>query len=88
MGIDDQNRVEIPGTKLHGVVLGTVSASLPGDMAGLKSGDIVIEFDKIPIRTAEELTYRIQVAIPYKTIDVVIMRGSERMVIPVKMGHR
>ena len=88
LGIDDQETVEIPGTKLHGVRLGTVSASLPGDMAGLKPGDIVLEFDKIPIRTDGELNYRIQAAIPYKTIDLVIMRGSERMVIPVKMGRR
>jgi S1-C subfamily serine protease len=88
LGIDDQETVEIPGTKLHGVRLGEVTASLPGDMAGLKSGDVVIEFDKIPIRTDDELNFRIQAAIPYKMIDVVIMRGSERMVIPVKMGRR
>ena len=88
LGIDDQEQVEIPGTKLHGVRLGEVTASLPGDMAGLKSGDIVIQMGDIPIRTASELNYRIQVAIPYKPIDFVIMRGSERMVIPVKMGRR
>ena len=92
MGIDDQERVEIAGTKLHGVRLGTIQKSLPADMAGLKSGDVVIEFntdgDKIPIRTAEELNARIQRAIPYTTIQVVIMRGSERLEIPVKMGAR
>jgi S1-C subfamily serine protease len=88
LGIDDQETVEIPGTKLHGVRLGEVTTSLPADMAGLKSGDVVIQMGDIPIRTAAELNYRIQVATPYKPLDFVIMRGSERMVITVKMGHR
>ncbi|MCU1265513.1 MAG: hypothetical protein JWM21_1831 [Acidobacteria bacterium] len=88
LGIDDQETVEIPNTKLHGVLLGEVTPSLPGDMAGLKSGDIVIKFGDIPIRTADELNYRIQVAIPYETIPIKIMRGSETLDIPVKMGRR
>ncbi|MDQ2856677.1 MAG: PDZ domain-containing protein, partial [Acidobacteriota bacterium] len=88
LGIDDQETVEIPGTKLHGVQLGEVTPSLPGDMAGLKSGDIVIESDKIPIRTASELNYRIQVAIPYETILIKVMRGSETLPISVRMGRR
>lgn len=88
LGIDDQETVEIPNSKLHGVQLGTVQASLPADMAGLKSADIVLEFDKIPIRTAEELNYRIQAAIPYKEIVIKVMRGTEQLDIPVRMGRR
>jgi len=87
LGIDNQETVEIPNTKLHGVLLGKVSPSLPGDMAGLKSGDIVIEFDKIAIRTEEELNYRIHAAIPYETIVIKVMRGSEVLAIPVRMGR-
>ena len=85
---DNSERVEIPGTKMFGVRLDDISASLPADMAGIREGDIVIEFDKIPIRTPEELTSRVRRAIPYSTIDVVVMRGAERMTIPVKMGKQ
>lgn len=88
LGINGQRTVEIPNTKLHGVLLGEVTKSLPGDMAGLKDGDIVIEFDKIPIRTDDELNYRIQIAIPYQTIMIKVIRGSETLEIPVKMGQR
>ena len=88
LGIENQETVEIPGTKLHGVLLSRVSQSLPGDMAGLKSGDIVIDFAGTPIRTVEELNSRIQFAIPYETIVIKIMRGSETLEIPVKMGRR
>jgi S1-C subfamily serine protease len=88
LGIDDQRAVDIPNTTIRGVVLGTVKPSLPADMAGLKNGDVVIEFGGTAIRTAEELNHRIQRAIPYETTDVVVMRNGERLKIPVKMGRR
>lgn len=79
-------RVEIPGTKMFGVRLDRLEASLPADMAGIKEGDVVIEFDGIPIRTPEELHSRVRRAKPYETVDVVVIRGGERLQIPVKMG--
>ena len=85
---DDTERVPIPGTKMFGVRLDDVSPSLPADMAGIKNGDIVIEFDGVPIRTPEELGWRIRRAIPYSTVKVVVMRGSEKLEIPVKMGKQ
>jgi hypothetical protein len=87
-GINNQQRVEIPGTNLHGVRLGTVDANYPADMAGLKKGDIVIAFDEVPIRTSDELDARIQRAVPYTTVVVQIIRGDERLGIPVKVGRR
>jgi S1-C subfamily serine protease len=56
-------------------------------MAGVKQGDIVIEFDKIPIRTTDEFEMRVRRAIPYSTINLVVMRGNEKVTIPVKMGR-
>lgn len=83
---DDTERVPIEGTKLFGVRLDDISPNLPADMAGIKEGDVVIEFDNVPIRTPEELSSRVRRAIPYSTINVVVMRGKERLEIPVKMG--
>lgn len=88
LGIDNQEVVEVSGTKLHGVKLGSVDPSMSAALAGLKDGDIVIEFDKTPIRTEGELSARIHRSVPYSTVPVVVMRGSERLEIPVKMGRR
>jgi len=85
---DNTDRVPIPGTKMFGVKLDDVSPSLPADMAGIKQGDIVVEFDGVPIRTPEELSSRIKRALPYSTIKVVVMRGTEKIEIPVKMGRQ
>ena len=80
----------IPGTKISGVLLEprSIDRSMPADMAGIKEGDIIFEFDGIPIRTPQELTYRIRRAIPYSTVTVALMRGTQKMEIPVKMGKR
>jgi S1-C subfamily serine protease len=89
-GFDDDNveRVPIPGTKMFGVRLDEISPNLPADMAGIKEGDIVIEFDGVPIRTPEEMSSRVQRALPYSTVKVVVMRGTEKIEIPVKMGRQ
>ena len=78
----------MPGTNTYGVQLNDISASLPADMAGIKNGDIVVEFAGIPIRTPGELKSRILRAIPYDTVKVVVMRDGERKEIPVKMGKK
>ncbi len=78
----------IPGTKMFGVRLDDIEANLPADIAGVKDGDIVIEFDGIPIRTPEELVSRVRRALPYSTINLIVMRGAERLEIPVKMGKQ
>jgi len=89
-GYDDGNseRVPIAGTKIFGVRLDEVHQSRPADLAGIKEGDIVTEFDGIPIRTPEELSWRVRRALPYSTVKVVVMRGSEKLEIPVKMGKQ
>ncbi|MCM3901300.1 MAG: PDZ domain-containing protein [Pyrinomonadaceae bacterium] len=85
---DDTERVPIPGTKIFGVKVNDISQSRPADLAGVKEGDIIIEFDGTPIRTPEELSSRVIRAIPYSTVDVVLMRGAEKLTIPVKMGKQ
>jgi membrane-associated protease RseP (regulator of RpoE activity) len=84
---DDMERVQVPGTKIHGVRLKEVFKNRPAYIAGLRDGDVVIEFDKIPIRTPEELNKRIDRALPDTVVTVVVMRGAERLEIPVKMGE-
>jgi S1-C subfamily serine protease len=88
-GYEESNseRVPIPGTKLFGVRLDDINSSMPADMAGIKEGDIVIEFDGVPIRTTDEFLSRVRRAIPYDIVKVVVMRGEERLEIPVKMGR-
>ena len=89
-GFDDGDTeiVEIPGTKMHGLRLDSVLQSRPADMAGIKKGDVVVEFDGVPIRTVDEFRMRVRRALPYSTVKVVVMRGDQKVEIPVKMGRQ
>jgi serine protease Do len=88
----ESERVAVPGTNMYGVRLDEVLNSLPADMAGIKDGDIVIEFDGIPIRTTDEFLMRVRRAVPYTTVKVVVLRGEgdvkEKLDIPVRMGKQ
>ncbi|HYP02794.1 MAG TPA: PDZ domain-containing protein [Pyrinomonadaceae bacterium] len=88
LGIEDTTRVPIAGTKLHGVIVGEVYANRPADLAGIKEGDIIVEFDGKPVRTGPGLYGYINAAKPASTVEVVVYRDGQRIVIPVKMGRR
>ena len=87
-GYEDARVVTVPGKHIKGVLLERLSPSGPAALAGLLEGDILIEFDGVPIRTESELVLRVRRAIPYSTVKVVVMRGAEQLKIPVKMGMR
>lgn len=80
--------VPIPDTKISGVQLNSLSSSGPATLAGVQEGDVVIEFDGVPIRKVGELVMRVWRATPYSTVKVVVMRGTERHEISVKMGKQ
>ena len=90
LGFNDREsqRVAIPGTKIYGVQLGRLSLSGPAALAGIQNGDIIIEFDGVPIRTVGELVTRVRRAKPYNISKVIVMRGTEQIEIPVKMGKQ
>jgi hypothetical protein len=87
-GYDNGNtqRVVVPGTSIYGVRLDDVNPNQPADIAGIRNGDIVVEFDKVPIRTEEEFLARVRRALPRSTVTVVVFRDGQRLEIPVKMG--
>ena len=88
--IDEGSDIDVvpaPGTNHNGVRLNDIDRNGPADIAGLRNGDIVIEFDNLPMRTRRELETRIIRAMPGSTVKVVVIRGTERVEIPVKIGH-
>jgi membrane-associated protease RseP (regulator of RpoE activity) len=86
-GVSNLRRVRVPGTNLHGVRLGSVSANRPADLAGLKEDDIVVEFDGRPVRTTDGLSSYIDHAAPGQLVNVTVVRDGQRVAIPVKMGR-
>lgn len=79
-------QVAIPGTNISGVQLNSIKLNNPAYIAGMRNGDIVIEFDGVPIRTYDELESRAGRAVPDSVVKVVVMRAAERLEIQVKVG--
>ncbi|HSQ24661.1 MAG TPA: PDZ domain-containing protein [Pyrinomonadaceae bacterium] len=85
----DRNRTERvsdPATKTYGVRLKWVRQNGPADLFGIREGDIITEFDKVPIRTARELESRVHRASPRSVVEVVVVRDGQTLKIPVTMG--
>jgi membrane-associated protease RseP (regulator of RpoE activity) len=87
IGVDLGGRVQVPNSNIFGVELDDVNRNEPADIAGLKDNDIVIKFGDHPIRTRGDLIYRIGEALPGTTVNVTVVRGTEQVEIPVKVGR-
>jgi membrane-associated protease RseP (regulator of RpoE activity) len=87
IGVNVGDRVRVPTLGTHGVELDSVSRNGPADLAGLKKGDIVIEFNGKPTATEGDLRLRIFEAMPGSTIPVKVLRGDQVLEIPIKVGR-
>ena len=84
---DRTTQISNPETKTYGVQLDYVQPNGPADLFGLKEGDIITEFDKVPIRTAAELLSRVRRAVPRSVVQVVVLRAGQVVKIPVTIGR-
>jgi serine protease Do len=85
---DRTTEIRVPETKTYGVRLDYVEPNAPADLFGLKEGDIITDFDKVPIRTSDELLSRVRRAVPKSVVEVVVVRDGQPLTIPVTMGRR
>jgi membrane-associated protease RseP (regulator of RpoE activity) len=79
-------QVSMPETKTYGVRIDYLEPNGPAMLFGIKEGDIITEFDGIPIRTSAELLSRVRRAIPFEIVKIVVIRGGQRVEVPVKLG--
>lgn len=88
-GFESNRTTEIsnPETRTFGVRMDQVESNGPADLFGIKVGDIITDFDKIPIRTSDELLSRVRRAIPKSIVDIGILRDGKPMRIKVTMGR-
>ena len=80
-------RISRPDTKTFGVQIDYVEPNGPAELFGIQKGDIITDFDKVPIRTPEEFLSRVRRAYPLTMVDITVLRGGEKIVIPVKIGR-
>lgn len=83
---DRTTPISSPETKTYGVRIDYLYQNDPAILFGIKVGDIITEFDGIPIRTSAELLSRVRRAIPYEIVKIVVIRDGQRVEVPVRIG--
>ena len=60
----------------------------PAAKGGLLGGDIIIKFGKFDIKNVYDYTYALQEYKPGDEVEVIVQRGSEKVVKKVKLERR
>jgi aminopeptidase YwaD len=81
--IPDMSAQETPGVRLTGV-----RADSPADRAGLKTGDVIVEFDGRPVKDLYEYTDALQARKPGDMVSIVVLRQGTRMTLTATLGRR
>jgi serine protease Do len=71
-----------------GVLLGDLSANGPASKSGLRSGDVISEFDGKPVRTPKQLTEIIADTPVGKTVKLKFTRGGQLMSTSITLAER
>jgi len=81
--IPDMGATEVTGVRLTGV-----RAESPADKAGIRAGDIIVEFGGKPVKDLYAYTDALYAQKPGDVVDVVVVRGTERLKLKVTLGKR
>jgi aminopeptidase YwaD len=81
--IPDMSAPETPGVRLTGV-----RADSPADRAGLRPGDIIVEFDGKAVKDLYGYTDALQARKPGDTVQIVVLRDGERVALSATLGRR
>jgi len=73
----DAEREKLPG--LWGAAIEEVRSDSPAERAGLKAGDVVIEFDGERVRGARQLSRLVQETPEGRTVKAAVVRGGNRV---------
>lgn len=76
------------GEEVEGVRFADVREGSPAAKAGLKGGDVLVEFAGKPIKNLYDFTYALRGHKPGETVPVTVLRGAERLTVNVTLARR
>uniref|UniRef100_A0A7V0Z7C4 Probable periplasmic serine endoprotease DegP-like n=1 Tax=candidate division WOR-3 bacterium TaxID=2052148 RepID=A0A7V0Z7C4_UNCW3 len=82
---DMKNALNLPS--LEGVLINEVIANSPADNAGIKEGDVIIEYDGNKVTDVQSFRIMVASTAPGKTVKLKLIRNSREMELKVKIGE-
>merc|ERR1711916_119090 len=70
-----------------GVLGGDVSAGGPADQAGIRAGDVIMEFDGQPVESMQGLKLMVAESRPDSVVDLTVLRNGDERVIATTIGR-
>jgi serine protease Do len=86
--INSSNMSKYGLSSARGVGISRVTAASPADKAGLKKGDVILQFDNEAVTSTRKLFRLIGEAAPEQTVRLTISRGGAEQQISVTLGQR
>lgn len=78
----------LPGTKKWGVEVTELHVNGPAELFGLRSGDVITDFNGNPVKTPNEFNRRIRAIKPNTKVPVTFYRGNSPQKIEIILGRR
>lgn len=82
VGDDDVKRAKLQGP--GGVVVEDVRSDSPAEKAGLKDGDVVIEFDGERVRSTRQFARLVQETAPDRQVQAIVVRDGQRVTLSIE----
>src|SRR5689334_4778590 len=73
---------------VRGVGISRVSEGSAADKAGLKKGDVIVQFDNEPVTSTRKLLRLVGEAAPEQTVRLTISRNGAEQQVSVTLGNR
>jgi S1-C subfamily serine protease len=67
--------------------VGSVVADSAADRAGIKPGDVIVSFNRIPIKNFDELREAVAQCNPEQSVRIKLMRGAEEIYVRARLGE-
>lgn len=79
-------RLDNVTTGRAGALITEVTPGTAAESAGLEVGDVVVEVSGVPVVSSRDLQAQIRVHRPGTTVELVVLRDGEEIVVPVTLG--
>jgi serine protease Do len=88
VSIEDVAPGDTKAAQAGGVVVGEVTEDSPASKAGIRTGDVIVEFDGERVRSARQFTRLVQESVPNRPVQAVVARDGQRTTLTVQPAER